>query len=402
MKPSILFSLLCIALAPAALAQLAVPSDGSDGALIVSSNTVIDLSQAVTGSWDANNSDHAGSGIYDSNQWAVVFKYSSVTLYANRDTNGTLTGNNVTFINHPSHAPVIWLVQGNVAINGNLNLNGQPGTSATPQQYFPAEPGPGGFRGGASGPLGTGSGYGPGGGMAGIGLGSSGSYAGAYGNPQILPLIGGSGSAGVSGGFSGTYSGSAGGGAILIVAGGNVSVSGSITANGGSIGSANGSGGAIRIVADQILGNGTIDASLPAGAPGRTRMEANFLSPQLTIFPNAIAVPPTKTPVIFPATNAPAVSLVSVDGQPAPADPTAPLSSTADLRIQNPNPVNLIFQTRNLPIQGTVSVRVTPKYGPTTILTATNVSGDINQALCQATAHLPEGFCVIQARATAP
>ena len=34
---------------PAAFAQLSVPSDGSDGALVISTNTVIDLSRAVTG-----------------------------------------------------------------------------------------------------------------------------------------------------------------------------------------------------------------------------------------------------------------------------------------------------------------------------------------------------------------
>src|SRR5580698_11171328 len=88
------------AFAPSALAQLNVPSDGSDGALIITTNTVIDLSQAVYGVWSANNSAAAGQGIYDSSQWAVVFKYSSVTICSNAT---------LTFANHPTHAPVVWL-----------------------------------------------------------------------------------------------------------------------------------------------------------------------------------------------------------------------------------------------------------------------------------------------------
>ena len=75
-----------------------------------------------------------GAGVYDPNQWAVVFKYSSVIV------DGVYT---VTFKNHPSHAPVVWLVSGDVTLAGEVNLDGQPWV------YAPAlaEPGPGGFRG---------------------------------------------------------------------------------------------------------------------------------------------------------------------------------------------------------------------------------------------------------------
>ncbi len=73
-------------------AVITIPgADGSDGALNVTADTVIDLSQAVTGAWDANNTANAGKGIYDPSKWAVVFKYSSVTV---------ATGKTVTFKNH--------------------------------------------------------------------------------------------------------------------------------------------------------------------------------------------------------------------------------------------------------------------------------------------------------------
>ena len=172
----------------AARAALNIPSDGSDGALVITNNQVIDLSQAVTGNWDADNSANAGKGIYDSNKWAVVFKYSSVLVNS---------GCTVTFKNHLKRAPVVWLVQSNVTINGTVSLNGQDAPTAP----WLAEPGPGGFRGGAGNyayGAANGSGFGPGG--AAIGSQSPSGYGGSYGsqgsggpspygNPSLLPLI---------------------------------------------------------------------------------------------------------------------------------------------------------------------------------------------------------------------
>src|ERR1039458_5012748 len=139
----------CMAASTSSLfAQLNIPSDGSDGALVISNNTVIDLSQAVTGNWTNNNAANAGKGIYDPAKWAVVFKYSSVVI---------ASGATLTFSNHPTHAPVVWLVSGNVTNNGEINLDGH---SISRNSSDTAEPGPGGFRGGTIGM----SGFGPGGG----------------------------------------------------------------------------------------------------------------------------------------------------------------------------------------------------------------------------------------------
>lgn len=66
---------------------------------------MIDLSQAVTGTWDANNSANVGKGTFDPAKGTVVFKYSCVTINATRT---------ITFINHPSRDPRVWLVRGNV------------------------------------------------------------------------------------------------------------------------------------------------------------------------------------------------------------------------------------------------------------------------------------------------
>ena len=58
-------------------AAITIPgADGSDGILHVVSNTtvVIDLSLATSEAWDFDNTANAGSGVYDSNKWAVVYK----------------------------------------------------------------------------------------------------------------------------------------------------------------------------------------------------------------------------------------------------------------------------------------------------------------------------------------
>src|SRR5262249_5821124 len=108
------------AFTPAWSAPLNIPSDGSDGPLIVTASTNINLALAVTGSWTNNNTANVGKGVYDPSKWAVVFKYSSVFI---------ASGATVTFSNHSTRAPVVWLVNGDVAINGALNLNGSPITA---------------------------------------------------------------------------------------------------------------------------------------------------------------------------------------------------------------------------------------------------------------------------------
>jgi len=102
------------------LGLINVPSDGSDGAFNPTANVEVDLSQAVTGApgvWgEPWLQPGTGTGVYDADKWAVVFKYSSVNIPS---------GVTVTFKNHASRAPVVWLVQGNTTIAGTVNLDGQ-------------------------------------------------------------------------------------------------------------------------------------------------------------------------------------------------------------------------------------------------------------------------------------
>ena len=136
MKKQLALLVAALALPPVCWGDINVPSDGSDGVFAPPTNIVIDLSQAVTGVWDQNNSDNAGRGVYDPEKWAVVFKFASVTI----PTNVT-----VRFANHPSRAPVVWLVQGNVVINGVVSVNGQAADENSSLANVNIEGGPGGF-----------------------------------------------------------------------------------------------------------------------------------------------------------------------------------------------------------------------------------------------------------------
>ena len=406
MKIKIAITLAALGLAAClqpAHAQLVVPSDGSDGALTLGlspTNVVIDLSQAVPGVWNADNSANAGKGIYDSNKWAVVFKYSSVSIPA---------GVAVSFINHPTHAPVVWLVQGNVAINGSVNLNGAAGTSSALQALTPAEPGPGGFRGGAYGPQGTGSGLGPGGGSPGNSqnFGGAGEYSTSYGNPSVLPLIGGSGAGAYPAYPAGSAAGAA-GGSLLVGAAGTVTIVGGVYAKGGSSPSfaGSGSGGAVRLIGSQILGSGEINcmggSGYATGDAGRIRIESPVLAASLRTYPETIAVPPATPPLIWPPDVAPKVRVVSVDTFAAPADPTAPLVSSADVAIQNDTPAVIMLETSNFPIEGIVQVRAAQKWGTASWIRAYYVSGNQATAQWRATNTFVKGYTTLQARATAP
>ncbi len=366
-------------------AQLTIPSDGSDGAFNPATNVEIDLGLATTALW---NTPGSGNGVYDAEKWAVVFKYSSVNIP---------TGVKVTFKNHPTYAPVVWLVQGNVTIAGELNLDGKNKNFSQPESLTPTEPGPGGFRGGAKGPNGDGTGLGPGGAR----VDGSGGYLGQYGNPQIIPLIGG----------SGGHTGGGGGGCIAIFASQNVSISGLISAKGG-VGYITspiqyfvnfGSGGAIKIVAPTVTGTGSVTCLYPGtSVPGRLRIESNLLASSIQTVPETIAVSPANTPVIWPAANAPIAKVVSVDAVNAPLDPRAPLVAGADVAIQNSNQVAILIETQNFPIEGVVQLNITPKFGNRTTLNATRLSGDITSATWRVQTTLPQGFVTLQARATQP
>ena len=423
-----LFRLMTLAAATAvgldaANAALNIPSDGSDGALVITSDTTIDLSQAATADWDADNSANAGKGIYDSNKWAIVFKYSSVTIQG---------GATVTFKNHASRAPVVWLVQGDATINGTVSLNGQ---DQAPSPML-AEPGPGGFRGGA-GSYSPGAiespGFGPGGGAIDISLdgfgnfaGGGGSYGGLgntaggagvkYGNPSLLPLIGGSGGAGTgSRPNNSAAGGGAGGGAMLVACAGTLSVSGTVRANGGAgNGSGGGSGGGIRLICDTLSGNGNVNClgglGTLYGGVGRIRLErvtnASSMS-NLLPDPSVVNLTSGATPQIWVPTNGPTVKVVSVGEVPAPVDPRAGFGAIgADVVLPQVTNTTVVVETVNVEQASVVKVRATPRangqFSEATATVTTQVSED--PLVLRWTANLPvlNGYSAVQVQVVRP
>ena len=390
-----------------ALMVLAVPawaidvgSDGSDGALNLtgSGTTTINLALATTGSWDTPGN---GNGVYDPEKWAVVFKYTSVNIGS---------GRTVQFTNHPSGAPVVWLVQGNVSNSGTINVSGGNGQG---NGTF-STPGPGGFRGGKSPGDGTpaSAGLGPGGG----GLNSSAGYAtagsgsapgGTYGNARVLPLIGG------SGGSGGTSAGGAGGGAILIAANGTVSVGVIVATAGGPIGSGyGGSGGGIRLVANSIQGaaSGLSAYGSTGGGTGRIRIEANtFVLTGASNPAYTWMLPLNESDLaIWPPEGNPRIRVETVGGVPVPAEPQALFTPPGDLFLVSSDSVDVALVGTNVPVElarrWNVKLRMTRRTGAVSEVTAHYASGD--SVSSQWTARLPYlpdmDFVALQARASRP
>lgn len=432
--------LLCVfgTVAQSATAELTLPispaAAGSDGVLnVVSANLEIDLSLAVTGTWDMA-SPELGKGVYDPEQWMVVFKYSSVNV---------ASGRTVTFKNHPSRAPVVWLVSGdtgidpnagNVVIAGHVNLNGKNGSTS----LVNAEPGPGGWRGGrrstwAPGGVHGSAGHGPGGGgyttASGNVHGAGGSYGTAgsaltdalrgkrYGNASIIPLIGGSaGAGGIHYSSNSTVGGGGGGGAILIAASSLISQNGTVSANGGN-GSGDsswtygggGSGGAIRLVSDTIHGGGALRANQGTsnanwGGFGRIRVEANDASGLVDPgVPPIVFGFPGDPVVVIPPPESPKLTIIDIAGQPTPADPLAALEfPVADVSLANPFPVTVQIEARNMPLDWVVTLRLIPKLGADSRLPATYVSGDETLSFWEADVQFFHGFSALQVHAVAP
>jgi hypothetical protein len=392
---------------PQVWAGTGVGSDGSDGALFVPTGTtlVVDLGLATPAPWGAS-SPVQGTGVYDWEKWAVVFKYTTITIEA---------GATVRFANHPKGAPVAWLAAGDITIDGEVILDGNAGQSAADQQY--AAPGPGGFDGGVgklNGILASG-GFGPGGGGVSDGAGHSGNGGGVtggdtYGSERIIPLIGGSGGGGqVS--STGLLGGGAGGGSILIATSGTIEIgsTGLVSANGGDGGAVStfvgaGSGGAIRLVAAAILGSGRISALGSDvgddGSDGRIRFEAPQIAFGNMVFPTP-SVSFAQSPVF--SDEAPVLMIESVtDGDaqtiPFPVDPDAGILTT-DADVDDGNDVTVNISARRVPPGTVITVIVAPANADRIEFQSEPLVGTMQVSTTTAVVTMPQGRSEIQLRA---
>jgi len=423
-----------LTLAAPAFAQINVGSDGSDGAFAFVADAgdpnvmTIDLGLAATATWPTPSPD-AGQGVYDATEWAVVFKYTNVTVP---------TGKAVRFTNHASRAPVVWLSQGDVVIDGEVDLDGAVGHAMGEMPDW-SVPGPGGFRGGRgwkafSFVKGT-AGFGPGGARIGTvpagtpaGYAADGSYLNpvgqppvgkSYGGARLTQLLGGSGGARGKLAFAEGPGSGAGGGALLLAADTRVVVRGSIHADGGTPGAVPfsekfggaGSGGAVRIVADEVeLVTGALVHCLGAegewnnttaiASPGRIRIEANVHTFETITEP----VPSVGLPgPIFQPTHG-TLTVASVAGLPVAGDPQAALIGFfADVTINDPGPKSVTIVGGGIPDQTLVELRVVDSLGDAIVLTSTlTATGQPNETSATIQVDFPASTVVLQARAVLP
>jgi hypothetical protein len=248
----------------------------------------------------------------------------------------------------------------------------------------------------------------------------------AYGSPLLQPLLGGSGGGGGLGGTSFAGSGGGGGGgAILIASSATVSVTGTINAIGGDGGGvagpgvggqgSGGSGGAVRIVATTIAGNGPIQThggcrhyngsarqSCNAtgghehfgGSVGRIRLEGEAVTYTGTATPAYVVDTPGP---IFIA-GAPSIRIASVAGQPVPANPTG--NADVSLPASTTTPVDVVFQTTNVPVGNTVTLRVAPAYGVSVQAISPAIAGTTTSGTATVSVTLPQGPSTLQATTT--
>jgi hypothetical protein len=316
----------------------------------------------------------------------------------------------VVFKKNVGNTPVVWLASGQVRILGRIHLNGEnaPATDFSGQV---AEGGPGGFAGGLGGirfdvsgkHAGT-PGQGPGGGAAPAGAaanGEPGQYNGVYGNSMIQPLVGGSGGGGGSAsGNNNGGNGGGGGGAILIASSRDIVIDGGIFANGGnriwggaSYGGS-GSGGAVRLVADRILGGGQVEAKGQLNNHGRVRLEAYYrpFAPRTTPMPSATA--PVQS---IQLANLPSLNVVSVAGRPVAQPPTGSFSSP-DVIFEEAGDVTIQVQGTNIPAGTQVRLRITTTEGillfPAQGAPPVSLNGS---GTAQFTARVPRGQGTVQA-----
>jgi hypothetical protein len=360
-----------------------------------------------------------------------VFNFTTVTIIAGAD---------VTFKRNSRNTPVIILATGDVKIDGNIFVEGFGGLDSGGG----GQGGPGGFDGGAGGvPYGAnvngGSGNGPGGGGAGIGSGRPGGGAGfaaagapgaggtnpaaggaRYGSKSLQPLIGGSGGGGGAAATNAERGGAGGGGggAILIASSTTITGGAGIYARGaagvdrcsGGGPGAGGSGGAIRLIANTISGTFSLlfragsspgcDGASGPSSPGFGRIEAfDFHNYSGNGDPNVIsfALP-------FPVTqqNGPQLTITSVGGIAAPANPVGSFGGAPDIVVpaSQPNPVAVALQANNIPVGTVVPVTVRPEAGTSSTVNSTALSGTEASSTATASVNLSSGLSVISAAVT--
>ena len=287
-------------------------------------------------------------------------------------------GASLHFNKNARNTPVYLLATGDVVIDGWIDLTGERGNLSTPGN--PAEGGkggPGGYDGGAgwvTGKGAAGSGLGPGGGQAGeedqlpgdAAHGDTGNDNGRpkgaiYGTELLIPLVGGSGGGGTKVRSAG-YSGGGGGGALLIASDTVIKIDGSIYSNGeggGGNDAGYGSGGAIRLVAPKVEGNGGLECSSRQSYGGLGRIRIDTVDTSAMELSTIGVATNGANLVVFPP-NLPELTIVEAAGQVIDPESLAPV--TVLLPDGTPSTQTVKIEARNFDGTAKVNVVLTPNF----------------------------------------
>jgi len=307
---------------------------------------------ANTFAWDGAEWSLLGNDVVDMrSRPSGIWHYTRVSISRHAE---------VRFIKNGSNTPVTWVVAGAVDVAGTINLRGAD-TGVFGDHFQPAPGGPGGYAGGVVGPPGSGdaptNGRGPDGGIAGATDDTL--HGGFAGSPILQPILGGSG-----GGASSTFQlgGGGGGGAILVLSSRDITVNGAILARGArGNGAGGGAGGAIRLVGDRILGDGTLeiaDGHNDVRRAGRVRLEGYeraLESANALLGGRLSGGLPTRT--LRLEANAPSLRVESVDAEPV-QDPPTGSTGTPDVVFEGAGPVDIVVRATNVPDGTAVTLKI--------------------------------------------
>jgi hypothetical protein len=200
----------------------------------------------------------------------------------------------------------------------------------------------------------------------------------------------------------------------LIAASQSIQINGSITANGGQSAinhyyysycytSGGGSGGAIRLVATSLAGSGYISAAGGAdshrvGGQGRIRFDVlgnNFGGQIVGVFTQGFQ------PIIIPvAGQGVQLSIASVAGASVSANPSGQIvSPDTIISGQQANPIPIVVNCSNLPLNTLITVIVKPASGSSVSAVGYNNTGTLASSTATVLLNMPRGGGIIYATA---
>jgi hypothetical protein len=154
-----------------------------------------------------------------------------------------------------------------------------------------------------------------------------------------------------------------------------------------------GSGGAVRILASNISGAGTVNVS--GGAAGASNVNGVTNGGAGSIGRVRYDVMSAGTLTL---SGLPTLTITSVAGIAAPATPTG--LQDIVLPENTPNPVAVTLATTGVPAGNVVTLTLTPKRGAATIATSTALTGSTAGATATANIDVPTDISTLSAAVT--